>query len=72
MRFIAPAENAGAIAIASAAGFIRDHFFTLGGGGTWVRPPPRGPPRKPLLRVLVFGSLSASSVRGACDDLRNL
>ena len=23
----------------------------LGGGGTWVRPPPRGPPRKPLLRV---------------------
>ena len=28
----------------------------LGGGGTWVRPPPSGPPRKPLLRVSVFGS----------------
>ena len=25
-------------------------------GGIWVRPPPRGPPRKPLLRVSVFGS----------------
>ena len=39
-------------------------------GGTWVRPPPRGPPRKPLLHVSVVGSLSASSERRACDDIR--
>ena len=61
------------LAIARCHGALRSQpDVIVSGGGTLVRPPPRGPPWKPLLRFSVYGILSASSVRRVCDDIRYL
>ena len=58
-----------AIAMPMADPRNRQRFLRICRGGNWARPPPRGPPRKPLWRVCVFGPLSALMCRVLCDNM---
>ena len=62
----------GAVAICVSSRESQITSALKGWGGTLVRPPPRGPPRKPLLRVSVLGLCLRSQCAVLCDDIRQL